>query len=108
MRVLIHHRSRYAYPRPALLGPHVIRLRPSDHTRARIESYTLAIQPEHRVHWQRDPHGTDAAALLGYTGAVLQRSLGTYGGRAALLALLALWLVLPCVVAARSFSRKDF
>ncbi len=52
--------------------------------------------------------GTDAAALLGYTGAVLQRSLGTDVGRAALLTLLAFWLVLPCVVAARSFSRKDF
>ena len=63
MRVLIQHRSRYAYPRPALLGPHVIRLRPSDHTAARIESYTLAIKPEHRVHWQRDPHGNHVARV---------------------------------------------
>ena len=63
MRILIEHRSRYTYPRPALLGPHVIRLRPSDHTQARIESYTLAIKPEHRVHWQRDPHGNHVARV---------------------------------------------
>lgn len=52
--------------------------------------------------------GSDAAALLGYTGAVLQRSLGTGGGRAMLVSLLTLWLVVPCVIAARSFARKDF
>ena len=61
MRVSIQHRSRYRYPSPALLGPHVIRLRPADHARARIESYTLAIAPEHRLHWQRDPHGNHVA-----------------------------------------------
>ena len=63
MRVLIQHRSRYVYERPALLGPQVIRLRPADHTAANIESYTLAIAPEHRVHWQRDPHGNHVARV---------------------------------------------
>ena len=52
--------------------------------------------------------GSDAAALLGYTGAVVQRSLGSAGGRAMLVSLLTLWLVVPCVIAARSFARKDF
>ena len=61
MRLLIQHRSRYSYPQPALLGPQTIRLRPADHVRARIESYTLAVEPEHRVHWQRDPHGNHVA-----------------------------------------------
>ncbi len=51
------------YERPALLGPQVIRLRPADHTAANIESYTLAIAPEHRVHWQRDPHGNHVARV---------------------------------------------
>ena len=46
MRVLIQHRSRYLYPRPALLGPQVIRLRPAGHARAQIETYSLTIQPE--------------------------------------------------------------
>ena len=63
MRVAIQHRSRYVYPRPALLGPQTIRLRPSDHARAAIESYTLAIEPEHRLHWQRDPHGNHVARV---------------------------------------------
>ncbi|MBA3821907.1 MAG: transglutaminase family protein, partial [Deltaproteobacteria bacterium] len=61
MRVLIQHRSRYGYPRPALLGPQVIRLRPADHARARIESYTLEVGPEHRMRWHRDPHGNHVA-----------------------------------------------
>ena len=63
MRVLIQHRSRYLYPRPALLGPQVIRLRPADHARARIETYSLSIAPEHRLHWQRDPHGNHVARV---------------------------------------------
>jgi Cu-processing system permease protein len=52
--------------------------------------------------------GTDAAALLGYTGAVLQHVLGTNPGRAALIATLGLWLVVPLGVAARAFQRKNF
>ncbi|MDX2088117.1 MAG: transglutaminase family protein [Kofleriaceae bacterium] len=63
MRVLIQHRSRYLYPRPALLGPHLIRLRPADHARAKIERYSLTITPEHRLHWQRDPHGNHVARV---------------------------------------------
>jgi uncharacterized protein (DUF2126 family)/transglutaminase-like putative cysteine protease len=63
VRVIVQHRSRYVYARPALLSPHVIRLRPADHTRAQIESYTLAISPEHRLHWQRDPHGNHVARV---------------------------------------------
>ncbi|MBC7975079.1 MAG: hypothetical protein H7138_08845 [Myxococcales bacterium] len=57
------HRSRYVYPRPALLGPQLIRLRPADHARAKIERYRLDIQPEHRLHWQRDPHGNHVARV---------------------------------------------
>ncbi len=41
----------------------MIRLRPADHTRARIETYALAIGNEHRVHWQRDPHGNHVARV---------------------------------------------
>ena len=63
MRVVVQHRSRYHYPRPALLGPQLIRLRPADHTRARIESYQLLVEPEHRLHWLRDPHGNRVARV---------------------------------------------
>jgi len=63
VRVVIQHRSRYLYPRPARLGPQVIRLRPADHARAVIERYQLVIEPEHRLHWQRDPHGNHVARV---------------------------------------------
>ena len=72
MRVSIQHRSRYVYPRPALLGPQTIRLRPAEHARARIESYTLAIEPEHRLHWQRDPHGNHIARVTFKAGQALE------------------------------------
>lgn len=52
--------------------------------------------------------GSDAAALLGYTGAVLSRLLGTAMGRLALVSALVLWLVGPCLVARRVFRWKDF
>ncbi|TMQ25477.1 MAG: transglutaminase family protein, partial [Deltaproteobacteria bacterium] len=68
MRVVIQHRSRYVYPRPAQLGPQLIRLRPADHARAHIERYQLAVMPEHRLHWQRDPHGNHVARVTFKTG----------------------------------------
>jgi Cu-processing system permease protein len=52
--------------------------------------------------------GTDAAALLGYTGAVLERTLGTATGRGAVVAALACWTVLPLLAARRAFTHKDF
>lgn len=52
--------------------------------------------------------GTDAAALLGYTGATLQRALGTGTGRAVLLATLSGWVFVPLWLAGRTFARKDF
>lgn len=63
MRVLVQHRSRYVYPRPAHLGPQIVRLRPADHARANIESFALHIAPEHRLHWQRDPYGNHVARI---------------------------------------------
>ena len=41
----------------------MIRLRPADHTRAVIEHYQLVVEPEHRLHWQRDPHGNRVARV---------------------------------------------
>ena len=63
MRLLIQHRSRYHYPRPASLGPHLVRLRPADHTRARVESYGLHVTPAARLRWQQDPHGNRLARI---------------------------------------------
>jgi hypothetical protein len=63
VRVVVQHRSRYHHPRPALLGPQLIRLRPADHTRARIESHQLLVEVEHRLHWLRDPRGNRVARV---------------------------------------------
>ena len=52
--------------------------------------------------------GSDAAAMLGYTGAVVARGLGTTAGRIVLGSMLVAWLVVPVWVAARMFERKDF
>ncbi|HJS46466.1 MAG TPA: ABC transporter permease subunit [Gemmatimonadales bacterium] len=50
----------------------------------------------------------DAAALLGYTGAVFRRALGGPGGTAAALAALLLWVAGPLALGWRGFRRKDF
>lgn len=49
----------------------------------------------------------DAAALLGYTGAVFTRFFGGAGAFVALGAAL-IWVALPALAGARLFSRKDF
>ncbi len=54
MRVRIRHESRYHYGKPVDLGPHLIRLRPADHTRARLLSYNLGVTPKCELRWQRD------------------------------------------------------
>lgn len=51
---------------------------------------------------------SDAAALMGYTGAVLHRFLGSVTGTIAASAGLLLWIVLPTWLGQRAFSRRDF
>lgn len=50
----------------------------------------------------------DAAALLGYTGAVLQELLGRPAGTALALTALLAWAVAPLAWALRRFARADF
>jgi len=61
LRLLIQHRSVYHYQTPATLGPHIVRLRPSAHTRAKIESYGLLAGPEAQLRWHQDPYGNHVA-----------------------------------------------
>ncbi|KFE69961.1 transglutaminase family protein [Hyalangium minutum] len=64
MRLLIQHRNLYRYPKPAALGPHLIRLRPALHARAAIESYGLTVEPSTaQVRWQQDPYGNRVARV---------------------------------------------
>jgi Cu-processing system permease protein len=50
----------------------------------------------------------DAAALMGYTGAVFQRFFGSIAGAALASAALLSWIVLPLALGLRAFERKDF
>ena len=50
----------------------------------------------------------DAPALMGYTGAVMQRTLGVAGGLALAITALVVWTGVPLVLAGRRFGRKDF
>jgi Cu-processing system permease protein len=50
----------------------------------------------------------DVAALMGYTGAVFNRLLGSSLGVLAAVAGLAAWTVVPGLVALRGFNRRDF
>ncbi|MEZ4266859.1 MAG: transglutaminase family protein [Myxococcota bacterium] len=73
MRLLIQHRTSYIYPRPANLGPHVVRLRPATHARAHIESYSLTVPDEALVHWQQDPQANHVARLTFRDGVRFER-----------------------------------
>jgi uncharacterized protein (DUF2126 family)/transglutaminase-like putative cysteine protease len=64
VRLIIQHRSRYLYPHPAHLGPHLVRLRPASHTRARVEAYGLTVEPPADVRWQQDPNGNHVARVV--------------------------------------------
>jgi uncharacterized protein (DUF2126 family) len=69
VRLLLRHRSRYGYERPAALGPHDVRLRPAAHVKAKVETYALHVAPPGaRVHWQQDPAGNHVARLAFHAG----------------------------------------
>ncbi len=63
LRLLLQHRSRYAYPTPAQLGSHSLRVHPAPHVRAGILAYRLQIAQPHRLRWQRDPSGNRIARV---------------------------------------------
>ena len=73
MRLLIQHQSRYRYPRPAALGPHLMRLRPANHARARIETYGLSIEQPVNLRWQQDPSGNHVARATFAEGVLVER-----------------------------------
>ncbi|HKD41816.1 MAG TPA: transglutaminase family protein [Myxococcaceae bacterium] len=61
MRLLVQHRTAYRYPRPAALGPQLIRLRPAGHCKAKIETYSLRIAQPCELRWQQEADGNRVA-----------------------------------------------
>ena len=65
MRVRVHHRTSYIYEEPTTFGPHMVRLRPSTHARARVLAYNLQVSGEPEAfHWQLDPWGNRVARVV--------------------------------------------
>ena len=63
--VAIKHNTSYKYDRLINMAPHIIRLKPAPHSRTKIHSYSLNIEPkEHFINWQQDSFGNYMARIV--------------------------------------------